>query len=217
MTSLREVLVIMARYPEEGVVKTRLAQDLGAPLAHRLYRAFLVDLAEKFGSLRRPLIWYYVPESSPFPQLFSHRFSCRPQSGSTLQERMLRIFQELFREGHRRVVVIGSDVPHIPVEEVDKAFISLNTVDAVFRPSSDGGYHLVGLKSVQDLFSGIVMGTDHVLRDTIEKAASMELSVRCLTPSFDIDTLPDVKRLMQFLAEFDDPLPRTREVLAEIP
>ena len=90
MTSLREVLVIMARYPEEGMVKTRLARDLGASLAHRLYRAFLVDLAEKFGSLRRPLIWYYVPESSPFPQLFSDRFSCRPQSGSSLQERMRR-------------------------------------------------------------------------------------------------------------------------------
>jgi glycosyltransferase A (GT-A) superfamily protein (DUF2064 family) len=61
------------------------------------------------------------------------------------------------------------------------------------------------------------MGTDRVLRDTIERAASMGLSVHCLAPSFDIDTIEDVKRLRQLLAETSDPLPRTREVLTEIP
>jgi len=216
-SSSQEVLVIMARYPEEGAVKTRLAQDLGPQITHRLYRAFIDDLAEKFGSLHRPLIWYYIPESSPFSQLFSHRFDCRPQAGSSLQERMLRIFENLFREGYKRVVVIGADVPHIPVEAVDEAFASLNAVDVVFRPSFDGGYHLVGLKSVWDLFSGIAMSTDRVFRDTIERASSMGLSSRCLAPSFDIDTVEDVKRLRQFLAGTNDPLPRTREVLAEIP
>ena len=215
--SSQEVLVIMARYPEEGAVKTRLAQDLGPHMTHRLYRAFIDDLAEKFGSLRRSLIWYYIPESSPFPQLFSHRFACRPQSGSSLQERMLRIFEDLFQEGYKRVVVIGADVPHIPVEAVDEAFASLNEMDVVFRPSFDGGYHLVGLKYVWDLFGGIAMSTDHVLRDTIGRAASMGLSAHCLAPSFDIDTIQDVKWLRQYLAETNDPLPHTREVLAEIP
>ncbi len=213
----REVLVIMARYPEEGRVKTRLAHALGSDVACRLYRAFLDDLAEKFGSLRRPLIWYYIPESSPFPQLFAHRFSCRPQPGSFLQERMLRIFEDLFREGFERVVLIGSDVPHLPVHTIDEAFHALDDFDVVLRPSVDGGYHLVGLKSVQDLFSGIAMGNEGVLRDTIERAASMGLSVHCLSPSFDIDTGEDVNRLRQFLAVSDEPLPRTREILAEIP
>ncbi len=217
MSASQEVLVIMARYPEEGAVKTRLARDLGPQVTYRLYRAFIDDLAEKFGSLRRPLIWYYIPESSPFPQLFSHRYPCRPQSGSSLQERMLRIFEDLFPEGYKKVVVIGADVPHIPLEAVDEAFASLNAVDVVFRPSLDGGYHLVGLKAVRDLFCGIAMSTDRVLRDTIDRAASMGLSVHCLAPSFDIDTIEDVKLLRQYLAETNDPLPRTREVLAEIP
>ncbi|HET6491058.1 MAG TPA: TIGR04282 family arsenosugar biosynthesis glycosyltransferase [Syntrophales bacterium] len=215
--SSQEVLVIMARYPEEGAVKTRLARDLGPRATYRLYRAFIGDLAEKFGSLHRPLIWYYVPASSPFPKLFPGRFTCRPQSGLSLQERMLRIFEDLFGEGCKRVVVIGADVPHLPVEAVDEAFASLNAVDAVFRPSVDGGYHLVGLKAVRDLFSGITMSTDRVLRDTIERAVSMGLSARCLAPSFDIDTIEDVKRLRQHLAETNDPLPRTRKVLTEIP
>jgi rSAM/selenodomain-associated transferase 1 len=216
--SSQEVLVIMARYPEKGAVKTRLARDLGTQVTHRLYHAFIEDLAEKFGFLHRQLIWYYIPESSPFPQLFSHPFACRPQSGSSLQERMLRIFEDLFREGYKRVVVIGADMPHIPVEAVDEAFALLNARgDVVFRPSVDGGYHLVGLRAALDLFCGITMGTDRVLRETIERASSMGLSAHCLEPSFDIDTIEDLKRLRQFLAETNDPLPRTREVLAEIP
>jgi glycosyltransferase A (GT-A) superfamily protein (DUF2064 family) len=93
----------------------------------------------------------------------------------------------------------------------------LNTVDVVFRPSFDGGYHLVGLNAVQDLFCGIAMSTDRVLRDTIDRAASMGLSAHCLAPSFDIDTIEDVKLLRQYLAETNDPLRRTREILAEIP
>jgi hypothetical protein len=129
---------------------------------------------------------------------------------------MLRIFEELFQEGYKRVVVIGADVPHIPLEAVDEAFASLHAMDVVFRPSLDGGYHLVGLKAVQDLFCGVVMGTDRVLRETVERAASKGLSVHCLAPSFDVDTIGDVKRLIRFLAETDDPLPRTREVLADI-
>ena len=212
----KEVLVIMARYPEAGAVKTRLAQDLGPQGTLRLYRAFVEDLAGKFGPLSRPLIWYYLPASSPFSQLFSRRFSCRPQSGSSLQERMLRIFEELFGEGFNRVVVIGADVPHIPVVAVDEAFSLLAAVDVVLRPSCDGGYHLIGLAAAWDLFTRIPMSTDRVLRDTIERAASMGLSVHCQAPSFDIDTVRDVEQLNHFLAETDDPLPRTREVLADI-
>jgi len=212
-----EALVIMARYPEEGAVKTRLALDLGPSWTLRLYRAFIDDLAGKFGCLQRPLIWCYLPKSSPFPQLFSQRYSCRPQSGTSLQQRMLRIFEDLFGEGFQRVVVIGADVPHIPVEAVEDAFALLSATDVVLRPSCDGGYHLIGLRAAGDLFSRISMGTNRVLRETVERAASMGLSVHCLAPSFDVNTIEDVKRLIRFLAETDDPLPRTREVLAELP
>jgi rSAM/selenodomain-associated transferase 1 len=212
----REALVIMARYPEAGAVKTRLVRDLGPQATLRLYRAFIDDLAGKFGIGRRPLIWYYLPESRPFSQLFARRFPCRPQTGSSLQKRMLRIFEELFGEGFHRVVVIGADVPHIPVDAVDEAFSLLDVADVVLRPSSDGGYHLIGLKSSWDLFSSIPMSTDHVLRDTIERAALMGLSVHCQAPSFDVDTVRDVERLKHFLASTDDPLPRTREALGEI-
>ena len=206
----------MARYPEEGAVKTRLARDLGPRLTIRLYRAFIDDLAGKFGTLHRPLIWYYLPDSSPFAQLFSQRYPCRPQAGSSLQERMLRIFEDLFGEGFQRVVVIGADVPHIPVEAVEEAFALLSATDVVLRPSCDGGYHLIGLRAAGDLFSKIAMGTDRVLRETVERAASMGLSVHCLAPSFDVDTIEDLRQLSEFLAKTDDALPRTRQVMADV-
>ena len=206
----------MARYPEEGAVKTRLARDLGHRATLALYRAFLFDLADKFGRGARPLIWYYLPEKSPFPSLFPDSFSCRPQRGGTLQERMLRIFRELFDDGYGKIVVIGADVPHIPVRAVDEAFAFLDGADVVLRPSLDGGYHLIGLTAPRDLFSGIPMGTDRVFRQTADRARSMELAVRCLAPSFDVDTVEDVKKLSKFLEESDDPLPRTREALEAI-
>ena len=215
-TPKSEALVIMARYPEEGAVKTRVARDLGRRATIDLYRAFLFDLAEKFGRGPRPLIWYYLPETSPFPGLFPAPFSCRPQRGDTLQERMLGIFRDLFEDEYGKIVVIGSDVPHIPVRAVDEAFAFLDSADVVLRPSLDGGYHLIGLAAPRDLFSGIPMGTDRVLRQTADRARSMELTVRCLEPSFDVDTVEDVKKLSKFLAESDDPLPCTRQALEAI-
>jgi rSAM/selenodomain-associated transferase 1 len=212
----KEALVVLARYPGEGAVKKRLEKDLGASKTLRLYRAFLDDLAEKFGTGSRPLFWFYTPAESPFAELFRGRFACRPQCGAGLAERQLHVFETLFRDGFHRVVVIGTDVPHIPVEAVDEAFASLNARDVVFRPSFDGGYHLVGLKAAWDLFRGIAMSTDRVFRETLERAVSMGLSIHCLAPSFDIDTIQDVKRLRKFLAETNDALPHTREALTEI-
>lgn len=206
----------MARYPEEGAVKTRLARELGLRDTLELYRAFLFDLQGKFGRSERPLIWYYLPESSPFPGLFDDPVACRAQCGGSLQERMDRIFRELFAEGYRKVVVIGADVPHIPVEAVDRAFSLLESADVVLRPSLDGGYHLIGLTAPRDLFSDIPMGTDRVLRETVDRVRSMGLSARCLETSFDVDTMEDVNKLADFLAESNDPLPRTRAALSAI-
>jgi hypothetical protein len=102
------------------------------------------------------------------------------------------------------------------VEAVEEAFALLSATDVVLRPSSDGGYHLIGLRAAGDLFSKIPMGTDRVLRETVERAASMGLSVHCLAPSFDVDTIEDLRQLSEFLAKTDDALPRTRQVMADI-
>lgn len=211
-----EVLVIMARYPEEGEVKKRLARDLGVQKTLTLYRAFLEDLASKFGSMGRPLLWYYTPRTSPFSALFANRFPCRPQADSSLQDRLLHVFEELFSEGCRRIVVMGADVPHLPVHAVEEAFDALKGMDVVMMPADDGGYNLIGLRAPHDLFTGVLLGTGDAFRETEARASSLGLSLHCLAPFFDVDTIGDLERLVQYLFETDDAIPRTREALAVI-
>lgn len=212
----REVLVIMARYPEAGAVKKRLAKDLGTDRTLLVYKAFLEDLCSKFGTQTRPLLWFFTPAQSAFEEWLGSRAACRKQSGETLQQRLLRVFEELFREGYKRIVVLGADCPHLPVAEVDAAFEGLRGSDVVLQPSDDGGYNLIGLRVPCDLFTGVALGTGGALRETVDRARSLGLSCHCLTPSFDIDTIEDLQRLRDFLASTDDPLPRTREALAAI-
>lgn len=206
----------MARYPEAGAVKKRLAKDLGTDRTLLVYKAFLEDLCSKFGTQTRPLLWFFTPAQSAFEEWLGSRAACRKQSGETLQQRLLRVFEELFGEGYKRIVVLGADCPHLPVAEVDAAFEGLRGSDVVLQPSDDGGYNLIGLRVPCDLFTGVALGTGGALRETVDRARSLGLSCHCLTPSFDIDTIEDLQRLRDFLASTDDPLPRTREALAAI-
>ncbi|MCU0555628.1 MAG: TIGR04282 family arsenosugar biosynthesis glycosyltransferase [Syntrophales bacterium] len=212
----REVLVIMARYPEAGAVKKRLARDLGTDRTLLVYKAFLQDLGSKFGTQARPLLWFFTPAQSAFAEWMGSRAACRKQSGETLQQRLLGVFEELFGEGFKRVVVLGADCPHLPIADVDAAFEGLRGSDVVLLPSEDGGYNLIGLRLPCDLFTGVALGTGGALSETVDRARSLGLSCHCLTPSFDIDTIEDLQRLRDFLASTDDPLPRTREALAAI-
>lgn len=212
----REVLVIMARYPEAGAVKKRLARDLGDARTLEVYKAFLEDLNGKFGGRERPLVWYYTPAGSPFGDWLGGKAAFRPQSGDTLQESLRGAVGDLFRDGFDRIVVTGADCPHLTIDEVEAAFEGLRGSDVVLQPSDDGGYNLVGLRSPSDLFSGVALGTGAALRETVDRARSLGLTCRFLTPSFDVDTIEDLHRLGHFLAASDDPLPRTREALAGI-
>lgn len=216
MPSSQEVLVIMARYPEAGAVKKRLSNGLGKERTLLIYSAFLADLNGKFGAGKRPLLWLYTPADSPFAEWLGGGAACRAQSGDTLQERLRCAFDERFREGFERVVVMGADCPHLPTAEVDAAFECLRESDVVLLPSDDGGYNLIGLRSPCDLFSGVALGTDTACRETVERARSLGRSCYCLPPSFDVDTIEDLLRLRDFLSATDDPLPCTRNVLVSL-
>ncbi|NPV03513.1 MAG: glycosyltransferase [Syntrophaceae bacterium] len=214
--SAPEALVIMARYPEAGAVKRRLARDLGSGRTLAVYRAFLDDLEAKFGSQQRPLLWFFTPPESPFGALFGGKADCRGQSGKSLQERLRSAFGALFGEGYRRVAAMGADCPHMPPEQVEAAFEGLRHHDVVLVPADDGGYNLIGLRCPADLFTGVALGTGRALRETVDRARSLGLSCFCLPPSFDVDTIDDLGRLQEFLSQTDDPLPRTREALSRI-
>lgn len=206
----------MARYPEAGAVKRRLVRDLGDARTLEVYKAFLEDLNGKFGGRERPLVWYYTPAKSPFGTWLGGKAAFRPQSGDTLQERLRGVVGDLFRDGFDRIVVTGADCPHLSIDEVDAAFEGLRGSDVVLQPSDDGGYNLIGLRLPCDLFTGVALGTEAAFCETVERVRSMGLSCHCLPPSFDIDTIGDLLRLRDFLSATDDPLPRTRKILATL-
>ncbi|MDQ2887885.1 MAG: TIGR04282 family arsenosugar biosynthesis glycosyltransferase [Chloroflexota bacterium] len=199
-------LIIMARYPEAGKTKTRLARTLGAAEVARLYRAFLTDLARRFAGPHYALHWAYTPADADYQAFvqtlapeqaqYMHSF---PQQGSDFGARLLNAFQWTHDQGYQRTILIGSDSPQISGELIAQAEAALDEADLVLGPAEDGGYYLIAMRQPHDVFSGIPMSTDVVARMTLEAAARQNLTTRLLDPLFDIDELPDLLRLAHLL------------------
>lgn len=211
-----EALVIVAKYPEVGRVKTRLAKHLGDEMACRLYLGFIRDLEEKFGNGVRPLYWAYTPPTHHFASVVRAGSRCFPQDGGWLGERLLNIFRRLLGAGFRRVVVMGSDAPQMRPEWIEEAFTALTRVDIVLAPAEDGGYNLIGMKQAHDVFSGVMMSTPQALADTAERIKSLGLSVHLLPTSFDVDELEDVEKLCRVIEQDDSDLSHTRDILRQL-
>jgi rSAM/selenodomain-associated transferase 1 len=197
----RTALVVMARYPEVGHVKTRLAAALGAENACRLYRAFLHDIDRRFAAASRTLVWAFHPPDRDFAAVVAPGARCLPQAGCGLGERMHNCFRALFAEGFERIVMIGADVPHVRDEWLDEAAAALDRADVVLGPTTDGGYYLIAMRILHDVFTGIVMSTQHVLVETRQKAERAGLRVHLLPVSFDVDDESDVIRLRELLTD----------------
>ena len=173
-----DVLVVMARQPVPGAVKTRLARHVGADAACALYRAFLTDIAAGLGAGPWRLTWAVTPADVDLRPIVGAGSDCFPQRGADLGERMASCFDDLFGGGAARVVMIGADVPHLGASAVAAAFAALDTADVVLTPTRDGGYCLVGQRRPHDLFRGIEMGTDRVFAQTMERIAGLGLRWR---------------------------------------
>lgn len=218
MARASTALAVMARYPEPGKVKSRLAANVGVDMAADLCRAFILDLQERFAGGLHVLVWMYEPDDAPFESLVGGR--CMPQRGADLGERMRHCFATLLGDGKdefQRVVMIGADVPHIDAACIEEAERCLEAHDVVLGPSDDGGYYLVALRQPHDVFSTIEMGTPTVLEDTLRQVCNTGLRVHLLPAGFDIDVEADLQRLHRVLAEAHAPeLPHTAALLARM-
>lgn len=200
-------LVIMARYPQVGTTKTRLACTIGDEETLLLYRAFLIDLVERFA--RHPLCnlhLAYTPAEVDYaafmqtltPELVRHiRFF--PQQGADLGERLHRAFDWTYQHGYQNTLIIGCDAPHLESQCIARAQAALNTAEVVLGPADDGGYYLIAMQHPHDVFRDIPMSTSQVLRMTVELAQSQGLKVDLLENLFDIDEWDNLLRLAQLL------------------
>ncbi len=186
------MLVLFAKNPEPGQVKTRLGKDIGMEQACELYTKFLKNLIKEH--LGKPYGFMIFTPSLRFDlqKLTEHAIPVERQQGGDLGEKMLNAFKQLCKRDEK-VIIIGADLPDLNNELVQQAFMALDTNDVVLGPTKDGGYYLIGMKEPHDLFAGIEWSTNTVFKRTIEKIREKERSLFLLPEKNDIDTLEDLE------------------------
>ncbi|MHB2025967.1 MAG: TIGR04282 family arsenosugar biosynthesis glycosyltransferase [Elusimicrobiota bacterium] len=200
MTARQDAVVVFAKAPVPGRVKTRLCPPLSPGQAAQLYRAFIQDTLACARSIARAklLVAYADDGASPELNWLKNQpgFDFFPQEGEDLGERLVRAFDRVFQDGAEKAVVIGSDAPQIRPETIRRALDSLSKSDAVLGPAEDGGYYLIGLKERRpELFQDIPWSTNKALEETLASARSSGLKVSFLAPLADVDTFADILSL----------------------
>jgi hypothetical protein len=217
------VLVIMAKAPRPGAVKTRLAASLSPEAVTAFYCCLLDDtlaLARSLGDVEVAIMCpgSDVKELAPSA---GKQANIVAQKGVGLAAGLTSVFAH-FAEGHRtnalqrRIIAFNSDSPHLPRSVLEDAFETLAAHDVVVGPTHDGGYYLVGAKaSHPTLFGGDGMGTSSALERLLARARALELSVGFADRFYDIDVAEDLSRLAEELRMAPARAPRTAAWLKE--
>ncbi len=191
----RRALIVFARAPELGRVKTRLAAEVGDGAALRAYRTLAeqVIAAVSASATYSVTVAYTPPDAEPaMREWLGPGVTLRPQSGGGLGARMAAAIADAISGGAERAVVIGTDCPDVTPDVVAEAFTRLGAADVVLGPASDGGYYLIGMsRPHRALFEGIPWSSAGTLRATLARARAGGLSVALLDERRDIDTAED--------------------------
>ncbi len=202
--SNKRAVVIYAKAPIPGTVKTRLCPPLSSEEATALHTSFVMDAIERIknisGTLKADRFVACDPDIDHpfFKALRSHHgVQLVQQHGHDLGERMAETMRELLQRDYSSVVITGCDLPTLPAGEISQAFRHLDKVDCVLGPCPDGGYYLIGLRHpCPEIFSGIPWGTSEVLELTKEKATALNLTLTLTASWSDIDTPRDLQALI---------------------
>lgn len=199
-------LLLFARVPEPGRVKTRLAGRLTERGATDLYRAFLEDAARVYW---QPSRWESVVCAEPDPldsrlaALFPDGWRRQAQAPGDLGSRLAGAFEGEFRRGAPAAVAVGSDHPALPLRLLDAVCRELaGGSAAALVPAEDGGYCAIGLAErapVSEVFRDIPWSTGGVLAETLRRLESAGLPYRVLEAAYDVDRPEDVDRLRRDL------------------
>jgi rSAM/selenodomain-associated transferase 1 len=190
---MRQLLLIFIKNPEEGKVKTRLAQSIGDEKALKVYKELLritKSVTDRLNCDHQ--VWYskFIIEDDLWNDV---SYEKRLQKGNNLGQRMKNAFSRAFEEDYKKVIIIGSDCPDITKEIIQQAWGELDKNELVIGPSKDGGYYLLGMTSFQPkLFNNKSWSTSSVLNETLKQADGLGLSYRLLPELNDIDTKEDL-------------------------
>ncbi len=214
-----DALVVFAKAPVPGEVKTRLARSLGDAAAARLAEAFLLDILDRAASQgdRTLVVAFSPPAGEPWFRAHAGAGHLAAQPAAGFGARVAAALDEARRLGAERTVIVGMDSPHLGPDRWDAAFAALDEHDVCLGPCEDGGYYLIGTRAPQPgLFEGIPWGGPGVLRATRDRATSLGLSMAELEEDFDVDEVEDLRRLAARLERDPSACPRTREALRSV-
>lgn len=195
---MKKGLIVFAREPLPGKVKTRLAASLGNEVSAEIYEGMVREVlqaAYQLNDVDTVVYWAAKKESLP---LLAEQYQCcsRLQKGVDLGQRMQAAFEEMFSGGYAACCIIGSDAPDLPVAYIKDAYRLLDeqNTDVVLGPSRDGGYYLLGMKQViPQLFTTIAWSSSVVLEQSLAAAMKAGLSTTLLPEWQDIDTVDDLQ------------------------
>ena len=206
------VLVIMAKAPRHGAVKTRLASTLSPEAVTGFYCCLLHDTLALARSLHDVQVAIMCPNSdvNELAQLAGREVSVVAQKGEGLAAGLTSVFSHFTQDKPRRVIAFNSDSPHLPATVLEDAFETLASHDLVLGPTHDGGYYLVGAKaSHPTLFAHDGMGTSSALERLLSRSRTLELSTGYAEPFYDVDVPEDLTRLVAELRLAPTRAPRT--------
>ena len=212
------VLVVMAKAPRPGAVKTRLVPSLSLKAVIAFYCCLLDDTLALARSLDDVEVAIMCPDSdvNELAQLAGNEASVVAQKGEGLAAGLTSAFAHFADDRQRRTIAFNSDSPHLPRSVLEDAFETLAAHDVVVGPTYDGGYYLVGAKaSHPTLFAHDGMGTSSALERLLSRARALELSVGFVDPFYDIDVADDLTRLAAELRLAPERAPRTAMWLKE--
>jgi uncharacterized protein len=204
-------LVIMAKAPKAGRVKTRLSQSLPSPAVTALYRCLLQDTVALAKSLTGVEVAVMCPESDreELADFLGDSLDIVAQKGEGLAAGLNSVFRHFTTAG-RHVVAFNSDTPHLGATVLVSAFDILATHEVVVGPTHDGGYYLVGAKATYpSLFEGDGMGTTTALDRLLNRIKVLGLTVGCTEPFYDIDVADDLILLARELRLAPGRAPKT--------
>ena len=188
------LLLIFTRNPKLGKCKTRLAATIGEKAALEIYMILLEHTAEITKNLNCSKEVHYTDELSENDLWDNTNYTKYLQKGNDLGERMYNAFKSGFQQGYKKIIIIRSDIYDLNSETIEEAFKEMENSDFVIGPAEDGGYYLLGMKSLnKEIFFNKYWGTDKVLEDTLKNLSHKK--VKLLQTKNDIDLYEDIKNI----------------------
>ncbi len=190
---------VLLKYPEPGRVKRRLAKDIGEERAAEIYRETACRVLRRTlpqeGGYSR-IIFFSPPDARNKCEGWISGERLMPQSGDDLGKIMHNALRDIFASGAGKAVLTGTDIPNLDRTIILRGFSELDRSDVVVGPAKDGGYYLIGMKSLHpELFRGITWSSGMVLNETLCRARELNLTFSLLRELGDLDRGEDLAQL----------------------